>query len=256
MDTDVISRLLNYLITHIITGIIVLILIGATLLSVWGIDIYSLATTLDTWFVWLAGALIVFTLGDIVDAASLSFLDYFLLKKKYIHRPSEIDITSDQIIQLAIACNFLPAEIDKDTAKQMLRDIIPSLFSSSAPSYVQSKREDIDSLYQYHSNMLLILIIGLPLLPIILYNHLSVFVILTITLMLLVLILIFYRFVNNGLIRVFSLEDRFFFGYLLEHAQVLNQNNNQESAKDINKEGKTSKLLRSGKKSSKSVKNR
>ncbi len=246
MDTDVISRLLNYLITHVITGIIALILIITFVLSVWGVNIYSWAVTLDIWIFLLSGFIVVFTLGDLIDAAALLFLDYFLLKNKYSQRPSEIDITSDKIIRLVVACNLLRAgEINKDNAKQVLRDIIPSLFSSAAPPYIQSKREDIDSLYQYHSNMLLLLIISFPLIPIILYKYIGVVsVILIIMIVHLVLICVFYQFAINGLTRTFSIEDRFFFGYLLEHAKVKYHQEHNEKISNSKKSSRSKKNMR------------
>jgi len=233
MDTDVVSRLLNYLITHVTVGTVTLIIIIASIFSIWGINIYTWAVAFDTWIIWLLGIIVIFALGDLVDAAALLFIDYFLLRKRYIQRPSEIDLTSDHIIRLVVKCNILTAEeINKDNAKQVLSDIVPSLFVSSAPPYIQSKREDVDSLYQYHSNMFLLLLVSFPLVPIILYKHFDALVISVIMIVHLILLYMFYRFVVNGLARVFSIEDKFFFGYLLEHAQVVDHREQNERKDD------------------------
>jgi hypothetical protein len=198
-----------------ITGTIMagLILIFTYALS--GVDLFTLLvnSTFGVGAIWIIG-IAIFVLGGFVDSLALMLMDYWLFWRVLLRRPSEVNV--DQIVQLAIRLGLLQQQdlTDTKTLRQKLYDLISSVFGSQAPVHLYSKRDELDALYQYNSNMFVLLVLAIPMLPMAIFRLTPGYLYLAVLAVQLILTGFFYRFTLNALARVNSIEDRFVLGYL------------------------------------------
>ena len=223
METDVLGKFLNRILTHMVTGTIVLVVLLAGVYACSGTNVYQslVSSQFSIAGVWVV-FIMIFLLGGVVDSLALMLLDYFSLRRVLGERPSEVDITSEHTVQLAVEFGMLPdiEDYSNDLARvrQQLTDLVPALFDTVAPPHLYAKRDELDALYQYNSNMLLLLLVFLPLLPAITYRLVQGPLFLGILAVQMAVSVLFYRFTVNALKRLNSIEDRFFVGYLLDRA--------------------------------------